>query len=91
VDVLFFQVGRFREFYQPDDAMHARRLGLEAMAANRRRARFGFPAAHTGKHLLALLKAGRSIAMVAETGRRLDETKERLPVYRFECRDHRIS
>jgi len=84
-DVLFFQVGRFMEFYQPDDVLLASRLGLEPMTENRRRARFGFPVAQTGKHLFDLLKTGRSVAMVAETGRRLERVKERLPVCRFEC------
>lgn len=85
-DVLFFQVGRFIEFYQPDDALLADQLGLEPMATNRRRARFGFPVAQSRKHLFALLKAGRSVSVVAETGRRLDKLKERLPVCRFESR-----
>ncbi|MHB1083303.1 MAG: hypothetical protein ACYCZA_00465, partial [Thiobacillus sp.] len=34
--VLFFQVGRFMEFYQPDDALLACLLGLEPLAENRR-------------------------------------------------------
>ncbi|MEQ1591174.1 MAG: hypothetical protein ABL892_02180 [Thiobacillaceae bacterium] len=85
-DVLFFQVGRFMEFYQPDDVLLARRLGLAAMATNRRRARFGFPVVQSGKHLFNLLKARRSVAIVAETGRRLERVKERLPLVRFECR-----
>jgi len=84
-DVLFFQVGRFVEFYQPDDALLACQLGLLPLAKNRRRARFGFPAAQMGKHMRRLLGAGRSIVIVAETGRRLDRVKERLPVDRFEC------
>ena len=93
-DVLFFQVGRFMEsqgipslrdiFYQPDDAMPARRLGLEGMATNRRGARFGFPVSDIGKHLHKLIAEGRSVTLVAETGRRLDRIKERLPTCRFE-------
>lgn len=84
-DVLFFQVGRFVEFYQPDDALLASRLGLEPMVENRRRARFGFPVAHSGKHLFDLLKAGQSVTLVTETGRRLERVKERVPRVRFEC------
>ena len=57
-DVLFFQVGRFMEFYQPGDVLIARELGLTGMTANRRGARFGFPVAQTGHHLLTLLRAG---------------------------------
>ena len=47
-DVLFFQVGRFMEFYQPGDVLIARELGLTGMAANRRGARYGFPVAQAG-------------------------------------------
>ena len=71
-------------FYQPDDAMPARRLGLEGMATNRRGARFGFPVSDIGKHLHKLIAEGRSVTLVAETGRRLDRIKERLPTCRFE-------
>lgn len=84
-DVLFFQVGRFVEFYQPDDALLARQLGLQAMARNRRRARFGFPLGGTGAYLFRLLEAGRSVVVVGETGRTQGKVKERLPVHRFEC------
>ena len=41
--VLFFQVGRFIEFYQPGDKVTADWLGLAPLSANRRGARYGFP------------------------------------------------
>lgn len=58
-DVLFFQVGKFVEFYQPGDVIVATVLGLQRMALNRRGARYGFPLAHSGNHLLSLLAKGR--------------------------------
>ena len=71
------------EFYQPGDIVLARELGLRRMTRNRRGARYGFPVAHAGQHLLTLLREGRAVTMVAETGRMLDGVKERLPRYRF--------
>jgi hypothetical protein len=42
-DVIFFQVGRFDEFYASADDGQAEALGLRPLAPNRRRARYGFP------------------------------------------------
>ena len=86
-DVLFFQVGRFMEFYQPGDVLIARELGLTGMKANRRRARFGFPVAQAGHHLLTLLRSGHAVTLISETGRLLDGVKERVPRYRFQRRE----
>ena len=85
-DVLFFQVDKFVEFYQPGDVIFATVLGLQRMARNRRGARYGFPLAHSGNHLLSLLAKGRSVMLVMESGRLLDGVKERVPRYRFERR-----
>ena len=68
-DVLFFHVGRFVEFYQPDDALVADRLGLSRMAGNRRGARFGFPAWNTGNCLGRVLRGGRSVVLIRGNGR----------------------
>ena len=84
--MLFFQVGKFVEFYQPGDVIVATVLGLQRMARNRRGARYGFPLAHSGNHLLSLLAKGRSVMLVMESGRLLDGVKERVPRYRFERR-----
>lgn len=86
-DVLFFQVGRFMEFYQPGDVLIARELGLTGMAANRRGARYGFPVTQAGRHLLTLLRAGHAVTLISETGRLLDGVKERVPRYRFQGRE----
>lgn len=86
-DVLFFQVGRFMEFYQPGDVLIARELGLAGMAANRRGARYGFPVGQAGRHLLTLLRAGHAVTLISETGRLLDGVKERVPRYRFQGRE----
>jgi len=83
-DVLFFQVGKYIEFYQPGDVLVAADLGLQPMARNRRGARYGFPLAHSGGHLLSLLAKGRSVTLIGESGRFLDGVKERVPRYRFE-------
>lgn len=82
-DVLFFQVGRFMEFYQPGDALIARELGLAGMAANRRGARYGFPVVQAGRHLLALLCLGYVVTLISEPGRLLNGVKERRVYWRF--------
>ncbi len=78
-DVLFFQVGKFVEFYQPGDMLVATILGLQRMTQNRRGARYGFPLAHSGNHLPSLLAKGRSVTLVMESGRIGDGVKERVP------------
>lgn len=83
-DVLFFQVGRFMEFYQPGDGRIARELGLACMTTNRRGARFGFHVAQAGHQLLTLLRSGHAVTLISETGRLLDGVKERVPCYRFQ-------
>ncbi len=83
-DALFFQVGRFVEFYQPDDAGLAARLGLSPLPQNRRGARWGFPVAHARRHLRRLLAEGVAVACVGETGRYLTRAQERVPLCRFE-------
>lgn len=86
-DVLFFQVGKFVEFYQPDDALVADRLGLSRMAGNRRGARFGFPVRNTGDCLGRVLRGDRSVVLIRETGVRLRWNAARAPVFRFERRE----
>ena len=82
-DVLFFQVGRFVEFYHPGDAGIAALLGLAAMAHNRRGALWGFPLSQVARHLRGLLRKGYAVTCIAETGRYLTAVQERVPVGRF--------
>jgi len=82
-DVLFFQVGRFIEFYQPGDILLADELGLRPIGENRRGARFGFPLAHMRRHLARLLANGRAVTLIGETGRYLDGVEERAARARF--------
>lgn len=67
-DVLFFQVGKFIEFYQPGDVLVAAELCLKRMAHNRRGARYGFPLAHSGGHLLNLLAKWHSVTLIGKAG-----------------------
>ncbi|MFP4075136.1 MAG: hypothetical protein ACLFNA_03305 [Halochromatium sp.] len=57
-DALFFQVGRFNEFFAPADDALAQWLGLRPLRANRRHARYGFPIARARAYARRLLKAG---------------------------------
>ena len=76
--VLFFQVGRFCEFYGP--APQA--LGLNPLKANRRGARYGFPLARLAEYARVLIAHGRPVVFIAETDRTLGRIKERRPFWR---------
>jgi DNA mismatch repair ATPase MutS len=82
-DALFMQVGRYIEFYQPDERALAASLGLNPMQPNRRGARWGFPLRQFSGHLMRLLQQGRKVTLVGETGRRLARIEARAPQWRF--------
>jgi hypothetical protein len=85
-DVLFFQVGRFCEFYHPQDADLARLLKLKRLKPNHRRALWGFPVEQTRRRFRFLLEQGKSVVWIGPTGRYLTGIEERLPVDRIESR-----
>lgn len=72
------QVGGFIEFYAPyrRESVGAQ-LGLRAMRPTRRGARHGFPLAQLPWRVGKLLAAGKSVAVVGETGRALGRLRER--------------
>jgi hypothetical protein len=82
-DEVFFQVGRFYEFYGADDALLAQRLGLEPLAENRRGARFGFPLIIARRYARTLLRDGRSILVAAQTEQTWTRIRERRPLWRL--------
>ncbi len=82
-DVVFFQVGRFYEFYGADDALLAQRLGLEPLAENRRGARFGFPLTLARRYARLLLRDGRSILVATQTEQCWTRIRERRPLWRL--------
>ncbi len=82
-DALFFQVGRFIEFYQEDDARIAAALGLTPLAKNRRKALFGFPVRHLAFYRDRLLAQGASVAVIREWPRYWTRIKERELVARY--------
>lgn len=84
-DVLFFQVGRFYEFYHHKDGEIARLLGLKPIGSNRRGARFGFPMDQSARHLGELLKRQMPVLVVQQRSRRWTEIRERKPMWRYEC------
>lgn len=83
-DVIFFQVGRFIEFYHARDGEIAEFLGLSKMKKNPRGARYGFPVNLINLYLKRLLAQKVSITMIIERDRYWAGIKERAPVYRCE-------
>lgn len=83
-DILFFQVGRFIEFYSAGDWRIARFLGLAGIRANQRGARYGFPVGMVDAFLQKLLCRGVSVTVIFEKDRYLTQIKARLPVRRYE-------
>ncbi len=81
-DVLFFQVGRFIEFYGEADQAIAELLGLKRMADNRRGALWGFPIKQARYYLRRLLKAGFPVVCIVETGLYLGVSQVRKVVCR---------
>jgi len=84
-DVLFFQVGRFIEFYGEADQSIAVLLGLGRISENRRGALWGFPLVHARYYLRRLVKAGFNVTCIVETGRYLNKILVRRVVCRFVC------
>jgi hypothetical protein len=82
-DVLFFQVGRFFEFYHVRDSGVAHFLGLSEMRKNNRGARYGFPVNLLDRYIQRLLQQKVSITLILERGQYLTGIKERVPAYRF--------
>jgi hypothetical protein len=85
-DALFFRVGRFCEFYHPQDAELAALLNLVPLKPNHRRALWGFPVEQTRRRFRFLLERGRSVVWIGPTGRYLTGIEERWPVGRMESR-----
>jgi hypothetical protein len=81
-DVLFFQVGRFIEFYGEADQAIADFLGLKRMSINRRGALWGFPVKQARRYLRCLLKAGFPVVCIVETGVYLGASQMRKVVCR---------
>ena len=78
------QVGAFCEFYavRKTDAPAAG-LELKAMRPTRRGARMGFPVWQWRGRLQQLLRQGRSVVLVVESGESLQRLRERVPVARW--------
>jgi len=81
-DALFFQVGRFMEFYDAGRSEWPARLSLQPMRRNRRDARCGFPLAQTRRHLSALLAQGRAVTIIRERPGASEPILRRWPVLR---------
>jgi hypothetical protein len=78
------QVGAFCEFYAvPKTDAPAAGLELTAMRPPLRGARMGFPVWQWRGRLQQLLRQGRSVVLVVESGESLQRLRERVPVARW--------
>ena len=82
--VLFFQVGRFYEFYSSQDVVIADLLQLTPMSRNKRGVRFGFPITLFNYYLRMLLQRQVPVLVIQQHGRYLAGIWERVPVCRYE-------
>jgi len=82
-DVLFFQVGRFFEFYGYRDRETVRLLGLRRLKSNRRGAQYGFPVELARQYARILLKRGHSILVILQTDHYWTGIRERRPAWRL--------
>lgn len=83
-DILFFQVGRFFEFYHFHDKEVAHTLSLTVLRKNKRQARYGFPINLMNNYLQKLFRMKMPITLIFEKERYLTGIKERAPGYRYE-------
>ena len=81
--IIFFQVGRFYEFYHSGDDGFACFLGLHRMRVNKRGARFGFPVFRLDSFCDKVLQAGLSVLVVREAREAGSQLKQRLACYYF--------
>ncbi len=82
-DIIFFQVGRYFEFYHGTDKELARQLKLSPLKKNRRDARYGFPVRLLVCYLRRALNTGKSVIVVQE-GNYLTKIKKREIWRRYE-------
>lgn len=82
-DVLFFQVGRFCEFYAPRDSRSAGQLRLRLMQRNHRGARFGFPLPQLDQYVARLRDLRQSLLVVTEQPVEQARVRPRWPLARY--------
>jgi RNA-directed DNA polymerase len=83
-DIVFFQVGRFFEFYHAASKQIAGLLNLYPLKKNCRDARYGFPVRYLIRYLRRALDNGKSVVVILE-GKYLTKIKERKIWRRYEC------
>jgi hypothetical protein len=88
-DIVFFQVGRFFEFYYGASKQVAGLLNLSPLKKNRRDARCGFPVRYLIRYLRRALDNGKSVVVVLE-GKYLTKIKKREIWRRYECNSVKI-
>lgn len=88
-DIIFFQVGRFFEFYHDSSKRVAELLNLAPLKQNRRNTRFGFPVRYMIRYLRQALDNGKNVLVILEESY-LTKIKERKIWRRYECNSVKI-
>jgi RNA-directed DNA polymerase len=81
--VLFFQTGRFFEFYDESVRRVKALSRLKRLKENRRGALYGFPLGLWWSYAVQTAKEGKSVIVIRETDRYIGRVKERLPVMKI--------
>ena len=79
---VFFQVGRFYEFYSSSSPIRDI-LDLKPVKPNRRGAKYGFPLPLGERYAKIAAEAGVPVVIIRETDRYVGKIKERLPVMKI--------
>lgn len=81
--VLFFQVGRFYEFYEPLRPEVETLLQLKPLSVNRRGALYGFPVTLGDAYARRVAEKGLEVIIIKETERYAVTAKDRVPVMKI--------
>ncbi len=81
--VLLFQVGAYFEFYDTPAVLVLELLQLQPLAANHRRALYGFPLRLEDYYCRRLLTAGFTLVVIKQSGIIIQRLHQRLPQYKL--------
>lgn len=81
-DVLFFQVGRYFEFYSHLNGVLLKLMGLSLVEKSNRGVCYGFPVWQQKEQVDVLIKSGFSIVIISQVERYFNNIQVRLPKLR---------
>lgn len=82
-DVLFFQVGKYFEFYCHLNGLLLKLMGLSLIEKSNRGVRYGFPVWQQKEKMDVLIKSGFSIVIISQVEKYISKVHVRLPKLRI--------